>query len=429
MIGELLGWVLRMFPRLPSRSSMKARVQSGNITVMAGIAIVPLAMIIAMTSELVALSGERALMQSAADAAALSGAQNLTLVGASARQSTKDVERFAMAQVGEFAKRAMVSFNASQGIDGSYTVDGLAIRSSFFGDLVPPGGFRIEVKSVAESMQVQPLCIIGGAEKVGEKAITAANNSGILAKNCLVHSNSNFELIDKAIVEAGTPRATGVASGSGFTPAANSGALKLVDPFKDRDLTPPTPCANVPNGGEQKHSAGTVTLAPGTHGTYYTITGNAVMKLLPGEHYFCKRLDVLGNGRLEGDDVLLFFNFSFSLKAADSSSVSLSGRRSGAWAGFVMVATRNNANLFIISSSNVDKLLGTIYLPWGTLQVSAAGSVAEASQWSVIVAKHIKLSQNARLVINTDYEGSPVPVPIGVGNQAGGKNVPLRLRQ
>ena len=95
----------------------------------------------------------------------------------------------------------------------------------------------------------------------------------------------------------------------------------------------------------------------------------------------------------------------------------------------MIVAVRNNGNKFIISSSNVDKLLGTIYLPWGTLQVSAAGSVAEASQWSVIVAKYIELSQNARLVINTDYEGSPVPVPIGVGNQAGGKNVPLRLRK
>ena len=418
-----------MFPRLPSQSLKKARAQSGNITVMAGIAIVPLAMIIAMTSELVALSSEKALMQSAADAAALSGAQNLTLVGASARQSTEDVERFAMAQVGEFAKRATVSFSASQGNDGSYTVDGLAIRPSFFGDLVPPGGFRIEVKSIAESLQVQPLCIIGDDASVGGKAITAANNSGILSKNCLVHSNSDFDLINNATVVAGTPRATGVASGSRFTPAANSGALKIVDPFKDRDLTSPTPCANVPNGGAQTYSAGTVTLAPGTHGTYYTITGNAVLKLLPGDHYFCKRLDLLGNGRLEGDDVLLFFNFSFSLTAKDNSSVSLSGRRSGPWAGFVIVATRNNGNKFIIASSNVDKLLGTIYLPWGTLQVSAAGSVAESSQWSVIVAKYIALSQNARLVINTDYEGSPVPVPIGVGNQAGGKNVPLRLRQ
>jgi hypothetical protein len=58
------------------------------------------------------------------------------------------------------------------------------------------------------------------------------------------------------------------------------------------------------------------------------------------------------------------------------------------------------------------------------------GDMAEGSQWSVIVARNINLSANARLVINSDYAGSPVPVPTGVGNQAGGgANGPLRLRQ
>lgn len=203
----------------------KRRAGAGNLSLTAAIAVVPFAMIVAVTTELVALTSERALMQSAADAAALSGAQNLTLVGASARQSTSDVEQFAMAQVGEFAARATVSFRATQGSDGTYTVEGLAIRSSFFGDLVPPGGFRIEVKSIAESMQVQPLCVIGDDATVGGKAITAANESSIRARNCIVHANSNFELTQSATVEAGSPRATGVASGSGFTPAANSGAL------------------------------------------------------------------------------------------------------------------------------------------------------------------------------------------------------------
>jgi hypothetical protein len=53
--------------------------------------------------------------------------------------------------------------------------------------------------------------------------------------------------------------------------------------------------------------------------------------------------------------------------------------------------------------------------------------VAEDSKWSVIVAKEIKLDKNARLVINTDYAGSGVPVPMGVGNSGGG--VGPRLKQ
>lgn len=418
-----------MFLFLPRQPSKKRPVQSGNMALTAALMVVPLAIGVAMTSEFVALSGERALMQTAADAAALSGAQNLILVGASARQTTEDVERFAMAQVGEFASRATVSFRATQGSDGTYTVEGLALRPSFFGDLVPPGGFRIEVKSIAESLQVQPLCIIGDDGTSGGKAITAVNNSSIRARNCLVHANSDFELKNSATVEAGTPRATGVASGAGFTPAANSGALKMEDPFKSRAITMPMPCTSVPQGGAQTHSAGTVTLNPGMHRTEYTMTGNATLKLEPGDHYFCKSLKLQGNGRLEGEDVLLMFNGGNSLQAGGNSSVSLSGRRSGNWAGFVIVSTRSNYHNFTIASSNVDKLLGTIYLPMTRLQVSSGGDVAEGSQWSVIVARNINLSNNARLVINTDYEGSPVPVPIGVGNQAGGTNVPLRLRE
>ena len=424
-------WVLRMFPRLPSRSSMKARAQSGNLTIMSGLAIVPLAMIIAMTSELVSLSSEKALMQSAADAAALSGAQDLILVGSNARQTPADVEKFAMAQVGTFATRAKVSFKAAQGSDGSYTVEGLAVRSSFFGDLVPPGGFRIEVKSIAESMNVQPLCVIGDDGNLTGKAITGTDNSTLRAQNCVVHANGNFELLKNATVEAGTSRAVGKATGIGFKPAANSGALKIKDPFALRTIEPPMPCTSVPEGVTKKLSGfDIVTLEPGIHRTQYTVDGSATLRLKPGEHYFCKSLSILNQGRLEGEDVLLMFTDGTSLSASGNAFVSLSGRQSGPWAGFVLVSTRGNYANHSFSSVRVDRLLGTIYIPMARLQVSGSGDIAEGSQWSVIVARNINLSANSRLVINSDYAGSPVPVPTGVGNQAGGgANGPLRLRQ
>ncbi len=419
-----------MFPRLPSRSLRKARVQSGNITVMAGIAIVPLAMIVAMTSELVSLSSEKALMQSAADAAALSGAQDLILVGSNARQTPADVEKFAMAQVGTFASRATVSFKAAQGSDGSYTVEGLAIRPSFFGNLVPKGGFRIEVKSIAESMHVQPLCVIGADDTMPKgKAITATENSGIRARNCIVHANGNFELLVNATVEAGTSRAVGKATGLGFKPAAHSGALKVTDPFALRNIALPKPCHSVPDGGDKVIDKGTITLSPGIHRTEYEIQGNSALILKPGEHYFCEDVRIRHSGSLQGNDVLLMFAERTSLHAVDNASVSLSGRESGDWAGFVIVATRGNDVTFNITSNRVDQLLGTIYLPMTKLSVRAKGDVAEGSKWSVIVARNINLSGTTRLVINSDYEGSPVPVPIGVGNQAGGTKVPLRLRQ
>jgi hypothetical protein len=246
-----------------------------------------------------------------------------------------------------------------------------------------------------------------------------------------VHANGNFELLRNATVEAGTSRAVGKATGTGFKPAANSGALKIKDPFALRTIEPPKPCTSVPDGGFKTLSGfDVVTLQPGIHRTQYTVTGQASLKLEPGEHYFCKSLSITGQGRLEGEDVLLMFTDGTSLSASGNAFVSLSGRQSGPWAGFVLVSTRGNNANHSFSSVMVDRLLGTIYIPMGSLQVSGSGDMAEGSQWSVIVARNINLSANSRLVINSDYAGSPVPVPTGVGNQAGGgANGPLRLRQ
>lgn len=412
-----------------SKSVWKRRGQSGNLSLIVAGSVIPLALLVAAGTELASLSSERALMQAAADAAALNGAQNLTVAGSSQRQSPAQVEAFALAQVAEFATRATVSFTATQGSDGTYTVEGLAVRPSFFGDLVPPGGFRIEVTAVAEAMQAQPICVIGDDATAGGTAISASHSSSIIAPNCIIHANSNFNLLQSATVQAGNPRATGLATGTGFSPAAQAGAMRIVDPFRTRTIAPPVPCTSVADGGTEMVTTGTRSLAPGMHRTEYRVSGTATLRLEEGEHYFCKGLRLTGQARLEGENVLLMFMPGSALDAGQNSYVSLSGRRTGDWAGFVIVATRGNYANTTIASSNVDRLLGTIYLPMARLIVSAPGNVAEGSQWSVVVARNVNLSQQARLTINTDYEGSPVPVPVGVGNRAGGTDVPLRLRR
>jgi hypothetical protein len=123
----------------------------------------------------------------------------------------------------------------------------------------------------------------------------------------------------------------------------------------------------------------------------------------------------------------MIFDEDGTFRAKDNSAISLTGRTTGDWAGFVIVATRSNEQDMEISSSFVDKLLGTIYVPEASLIIDAAGSVAEDSKWSVVVAKDIKLDINSRLIINTDYTGSGVPVPMGVGNN--GNNGGPRLKQ
>jgi hypothetical protein len=73
---------------------------------------------------------------------------------------------------------------------------------------------------------------------------------------------------------------------------------------------------------------------------------------------------------------------------------------------------------FRILTDLATKLLGTIYLPSGTLEVDVVGLVAAQSAYTVIVANKLDIN-GADLVINSDYGATDVPVPSGVGPLAG----------
>ena len=388
----------------------------------------PMSLVIVGAVELTSLSNERALMQAAADAAALAGAQSRTIAGTNQRSAAEFAQKFALSQVGDFAKRAKVHFVASDGPDGSFTVQGYAIRPSFFGNMVPPGGFRIAVQSVAEALVKQPLCILGIEPAPAIFSISSAGSSKITAKGCVVHSNSDHEVKQLASIAAGTVRMTGTASGTAFSPLPQTGALAIPDPFKDRTIEASKPCSSVPNGGLQAYSAGTVTLNPGTHRTQYAMSGTATLKLLPGEHYFCSDLNFSEDARLEGQDTVMVL-MDVKLMVEGNTYVSLEGRTAGPWAGFVIVSNRSSTKHVSFKSTKIDRLLGTIYLPNTTIYVTSPGNVAQDSQWSVVVARYVITSNSSNLIINSNYEGSPVPVPEGVGNRTGGaESIPLRLR-
>jgi hypothetical protein len=131
---------------------------------------------------------------------------------------------------------------------------------------------------------------------------------------------------------------------------------------------------------------------------------------------------------LNGDDVVLIFE-NGALTATGDAKVTLTGRKAKTWTGFVLVSTRENEADTTISSSFVDKLLGIIYLPNGDLFINAKGNVAEDSLWSVVIARNIAMAGGSTLVINDNYAGSGVPVPMGVGSQTRSDEDGTRLRR
>jgi hypothetical protein len=133
-------------------------------------------------------------------------------------------------------------------------------------------------------------------------------------------------------------------------------------------------------------------------------------------------LQVLGDGALIGRNVGFYFVGDLSTMTLSANSrVDLTAPRDGDMAGFLFFANRTlltgalNLRHFRISSNNARNLLGTIYLRDGQLDVDSNRPIADRSAYTVVVARLISVSAGPDLYLNTDYDGTDVPVPHGVG--------------
>ncbi len=273
----------------------------------------------------------------------------------------------------------------------------------------------LNATATAEALQKTPLCVL----QTDSGGISLSSTSTLRAPGCLIHADQNITVANSAHITAERIQATGTVSGP-MSPVGNPGALAIPDPFVGMNLNPKTLCTLSLDILAVQSIKQDINMAPGVHCLPIVALGTAHIHLLPGEHYFVGLSGLGGltmndNSTIDGDDVALIFGPGQNFNFAGQATVRLKARKTGPFAGFLIATARNNTNVFKISSSNVSQLLGTIYIPNATLEVTSSGNVAQDSDWSVIVAKKLALSNGPSLVINTNYAGSGVPVPKGVG--------------
>lgn len=89
-------------------------------------------------------------------------------------------------------------------------------------------------------------------------------------------------------------------------------------------------------------------------------------------------------------------------------------------AGLLFYENENNIEgaEFAISSNRTNKLLGTIYLPYGKFEVAAEAAVDAESAYMAILAKHVEVTATAELLLNSDYDDTDVPVPDGISSSS-----------
>ena len=384
----------------------------GGITLIIALVIPALALLVCGAIDLAAVNADRAAMQDAADATALAMAKQLGV--ASTAGITARAQDYAMGQLGQISSADQVTVSTTVG-DSSVTVAIGGKRPSFFGNLFPPGGWTLQAQATASSVGEAPLCVLSSGDS-GTDNLLIQNSSLLTASKCLVQSDQNIVADSGAQLVAALTQASGTASGP-ITPAPQSGAPAIADPFASMSIPPPSPLGCLLNGVLDVTQI-LLTVAPGCHSGTITIGQGQTMQLLPGTHYFKGgTLTIKGNAVLQGSNVTLIFDKDATFNFTDTSSIDLTGAQAGSYAGFVILTTRDNTNAFSISSNNARRLEGAIYIPSATLNVTGtSNNVADQSAWTVVVAKALQLQGSPNLVINANYANSTVPVPAGAGN-------------
>jgi len=389
------------------------REARGGTAVIFALGAPALALLACGAIDLAGVNSDRTAMQDAADATALAMAKQLGI--ATATGITARSQAYALNQLTQIAAHDGVAVTTSIAADNSsVTVSLDGARPSFFGNLLPPGGWKMHAQATASTLGELPLCVLssgtGGADN-----LLVQNASLLTAANCLVQSDQNIAADDGAKLTAGLAQAAGTASGP-ITPSPQAGAPAIPDPFASLNIPPPSPLGCLTSVLDLTQVL--LVVLPGVHCGTITIGQGQTMELLPGTHYFKGgTLTIKDNAVLKGSNVTLIFDKDASFNFTDTSSIDLTGAQSGTYAGFVILTTRDNTNAFSISSDNARRLEGAVYVPSATLQVTgASNNVADQSAWTVVVAKSLQLQGSPNLVINANYASSNVPVPAGAGN-------------
>lgn len=374
--------------------------------------------------DLLAVNAADTRLQAVADAGALAGAPSLALAtdGSEARERAAafiDAQMKDWAEAPAYAATYEVVDRAGQ---RAIRVLLRGHRPSFFASMLPPGGWNFNAEAIASSVGLVPLCVLVTGER-GVRLLNVRNSSRMNAPACLVHSNRDI-LVEGGHIDAALVQAVTTAGGM-ISPAPSTGAAPIEDPFVNLDLDRNPSLGVLCTAAELvnriKVSSGVHRVRAGRHCGGIEAFGDARIVLAPGEHFFLEgSLVVRENARLEGEDVVAFFDSASRFSFADNAMVALDGRKSGPYAGIVLGSTRTNYQDFMISADHVESLLGVLYVPSARLVVDGDADVARDSAWTVIVAKEIQLKGSPSLFINANYNASDVPVPAGVGPRAGG---------
>ncbi len=403
----------------------------GGIAVSFAITVPMLLGIIGLAADYAMLSKTRSELQEAADASAMAGAREIPLVKSNPAQVASAVRSFAAYRLTNNSAATAAELGAKKYtlivnvLDDFSAVD-VTISEAwtpFFAHFISEGVTPIVVSSKARFVGRNNICVLG-LSKSGSN-VYLDNGSRLTGNDCGVFSNSTAGAALRAdtgsILKAVIVCTAGGASVSGSAsvdPTPITDCPPVDDPLADRAA---------PGVGGCDHNSLVLdsvarTLNPGVYCGGINISGTANITLNPGT-YVIKGggVSVVGQSRLTGTGAGFYITGAAKgTYFGAGSHISLEAPTSGPMAGLLIFEDRklSTALKHRITSEDARKLIGTIYLPVGSLLIDSKKPVADQSAYTAIVANRIELNSGPNLILNSDYETTDVPVPNGIAGSS-----------
>ncbi len=365
---------------------------------------------------------EKGILQSAADAAALAAAKELSLT------DTKIESLSAVAE--EIVKRHLEvrydqsdrpSAKVSTGVTRDpieVTVDVASKFDSHFARLFQSSFPETQARAKARIVGQPNICVLGLNAREGG-TISLEKEARVTGRNCAVYSNSahnnGLKAKNSASLEATFICSRGGKDGGpgNFNPDPMVDCPQFDDPLIGR----PEPAAGACDPNMPTVITTDTTLYPGTY-CGLEIHSGARVTLRDGIFAIKnKPLIVKDGAALMGEAAGLYFvGAGARLKFERQSTISLKAPTSGPMAGLLIFGSRTQSESLTheILSDDARVLIGTIYIPKGELRVDAQSPIADQSAYTAIVADKMRLYGGPHLVLNTDYGKTDIPVPEGI---------------
>jgi hypothetical protein len=417
---------ISFFQRITERLRPFVRSQSGNVTLMFGLAAVPVFLAAGVGLDYLRASNTRLALQHMSDAAALAAA---------APTSATAEERKAIA--GEYITKNSIILNGfsvdsktvtigPNTVDVKLTaiVDGTLtgiLDTGAGGDKYGEQGGESEsdkevgAQSKAAFGKDSYLCLLSLNPKDYE-SVRFYGNSEFMAEVCTVHANSTsmtaMRTQGSAYAEAEDFCAVGGWVGSGFEPDPSGGCTPKKDPYENLAL-PYVGTCNQTNTTIKKDE--TASLSPGVYCGGLTVSVHSTANLAPGT-YIIKdgKLFIRSHSTVSANNVTFYLVGSSSLEIESGAKVDLVAPAAGPLKSMAIVQNKNsNPGITNVITSGGDvNITGAYYSPSQQLRVWANGDMNTKSPYFPMVVDKFEMSGNATLHVQLDWKSAGYDEPV-----------------